>query len=96
MDGLVIAAGYGSRLAQCTPSKPLVTVAGVPLIELVVRQLAGAGVRRVVVVTGHAAEPLEALLADLARRSGIEIVPERLDDWSKPNGWSVLAGARRI
>lgn len=96
MDALIIAAGYGSRLRELSVSKPLTPVAGIPLIELGVRQAASAGARRVVVVTGHEAEPLEAFLAALSARSGIEILPVRLDDWSKPNGFSVMAGAARI
>jgi 1L-myo-inositol 1-phosphate cytidylyltransferase len=96
MDALIIAAGFGSRLADISPSKPLTPIAGVPLIELGVRQVAAAGAKRVVVVTGHEAERLEAFLPDLTERVGIPIVPERLSDWSTPNGYSVMAGAARI
>ena len=95
-NALIIAAGFGSRLATLSPSKPLTPIAGVPLIELGVRQAQAAGVSRVVVVTGHEAERLEAFLPDLAMRMGVEIVAERLADWSRPNGWSVMAGAARI
>jgi 1L-myo-inositol 1-phosphate cytidylyltransferase len=95
-NALIIAAGFGSRLAELSPSKPLTPIAGVPLIELGVRQAQAAGVRRVVVVTGHEAERLEAFLPGLATRTGVEIVAERLADWSRPNGWSVMAGAARI
>jgi choline kinase len=95
MDALIIAAGYGSRLRELSDSKPLTLVAGVRLIELGIRQAVAAGVDRVVVVTGHKAEELEAFLADLSRRSGIEIVAARLSDWSTPNGHSVIAGASR-
>lgn len=96
MDALIIAAGYGSRLRDLSDLKPLTEVCGVPLIELGVRQAMAAGVRRVVVVTGHEAARLEAFLADLSARAGVEIVPARLDDWSTPNGYSVMAGAARI
>lgn len=95
MDALIIAAGYGSRLADLSPSKPLTPVAGVPLIEIGVRQALAAGVTRVVVVTGHKADMVETFLADLSLRAGIEIVPVRLSDWSTPNGHSVMAGATR-
>lgn len=96
MDALIIAAGFGSRLRELSDSKPLTPVAGITLIELGVRQAKAAGVGRVVVVTGHEAERLEAFLPDLARRTGVEVVPARVADWSKPNGWSVMAGAARI
>jgi len=96
MDALIIAAGYGSRLRALADSKPLAEVRGVPLIELGIRQAARAGAGKVVVVTGHEAERLEAFLAELSSRSGIAIEPARVADWSVPNGYSVLAGAARI
>lgn len=96
MDALIIAAGFGSRLRALSDSKPLTPVAGVPLIELGVRQARAAGAGRVVVVTGHEADRLEAFLPGLAARTGVDIVAERVADWSKPNGWSVMAGAARI
>jgi 1L-myo-inositol 1-phosphate cytidylyltransferase len=95
MDALIIAAGYGSRLAALSPSKPLTPVCGVPILELSIRQAMLAGVTRVVVVTGHEAERVERFLADLSARLGIPIVPVRLSDWSTPNGHSVIAGATR-
>lgn len=96
MDALIIAAGFGSRLRDISDSKPMTPIAGVPLLELGVRQAKAAGVSRVVVVTGHEAERLEAALPALASRAGIPVVAQRVDDWSKPNGWSVLAGAAVI
>ena len=96
MDALIIAAGYGSRLRALSESKPLTPVAGKPLLELGVRQAKAAGAERVVVVTGHEAERLEAHLPALADRCCIPVRAERIDDWSKPNGWSVMAGAARI
>jgi 1L-myo-inositol 1-phosphate cytidylyltransferase len=96
MDALIIAAGFGSRLSSLSSSKPLTPIAGIPLIELGVRQAKAAGAARVVVVTGHEAEQLEAFLPGLAERAGVPVVPERLSDWSTPNGHSVIAGAARI
>ncbi|MBC2652601.1 NTP transferase domain-containing protein [Novosphingobium flavum] len=96
MDAVIIAAGYGSRLRDLSDSKPLTPVCGVPLIELGVRQAHAAGARRVTVVTGHEAARVESFLADLAQRSGIPILAERVSDWSRPNGFSVIAGAARV
>lgn len=96
VEALIIAAGYGSRLRDISESKPLTPVAGVPLIELGVRQAAAAGATRVVVVTGHAADRVEAVLPGLSELAGIPVVAQRVDDWSKPNGFSVMAGAARI
>ena len=96
MDALIIAAGFGSRLREISDSKPMTPVAGIPLLELGVRQAKAAGAQRVVVVTGHQADRLEAALPALARRAGIAVEPARVDNWSQPNGWSVIAGADRI
>ena len=96
MDALIIAAGFGSRLREISDSKPMTPVAGIPLLELGVRQAKAAGAARVVVVTGHQADQLEAALPALAQRAGIAVEPARVDNWSQPNGWSVLAGAEQI
>ena len=96
MDALIIAAGFGSRLRDVSDSKPLTPIAGIPLLELGARQAKAAGVKRVVVVTGHEAHRIEAALPALAERAGIPVVAQRVEDWSKPNGWSVIAGAEVI
>lgn len=96
MDAVIIAAGFGSRLRTLSDSKPLTPIAGIPLLELGVRQAKAAGVRRVVVVTGHEADRLEAGLPALAARAGIPVEAVRVADWSKPNGWSVMAGAAAV
>ena len=38
MDALIIAAGFGSRLRDISDSKPMTPIAGIPLLELGVRQ----------------------------------------------------------
>ncbi|MEE4315828.1 MAG: NTP transferase domain-containing protein [Erythrobacter sp.] len=97
MKALILAAGYGSRLAMAgSPPKPLVKVAGRSLLEWSVHQAAAAGIAHAVVVTGHRAEEIEARLPGIAYRTGVTIEPCRLSDWSRPNGHSVLAGAARI
>lgn len=96
MDALIIAAGFGSRLRDISESKPLTLVAGKPLIELGVRQAKAAGAGKVVVVTGHEAARVEAYLQELSGAAGIVIETARVEDWSKPNGYSVMAGAARI
>ncbi|PEQ13809.1 nucleotidyl transferase [Novosphingobium sp. PC22D] len=96
MDALILAAGFGSRLRALGDSKPLACVAGVPLIELSVRMAAQAGAERVVVATGHRAAAVEDCLAALGREIDVEIASERIAHYSRPNGYSVLAGASRI
>ncbi|MEO7247972.1 MAG: NTP transferase domain-containing protein [Novosphingobium sp.] len=96
MDALIIAAGFGSRLRDLSLSKPLTPIAGKTLIELGIRQAKAAGVARVVVVTGHAAAQVEARLASLAEQAKIPVDVVRVDDWTTPNGYSVMAGAAQI
>jgi choline kinase len=95
-EALVLAAGFGSRLRAVSPSKPLTMVGGLSLLEIGVRQLAAVGVRRVVVATGYEAERVEAALPAIAERAGITVEACRVADFSRPNGWSVMAGAERL
>lgn len=93
MNCLIIAAGHGSRLRDLSPSKPLTRIAGVPLIEHVMRAAAAGGATAFTVVTGHEAERVEAFLATLTDFSAHTV---RVSDWDLPNGHSVIAGAATI
>jgi len=93
MNCLIIAAGHGSRLRAISSSKPLTPLAGVPLIEHVIRAAAAGGASAFTIVTGHEAARLEAFLATL---TGFPIRTVRVADWDLPNGHSVLAGAATI
>lgn len=95
-SAIILAAGYGSRLQSRGASKPLVQVNGVSLIEIGVHQAAAAGACDIVVVTGHEAQQVEDALEHITLPAGYRVRPQRLDDWSKPNGWSVIAGARLV
>jgi GTP:adenosylcobinamide-phosphate guanylyltransferase len=61
-----MAAGEGSRLRPLTERwpKPILPIDGRPVIATLLRELRAAGIERVVVVTGHLAEQVEALLGD--------------------------------
>lgn len=93
---MILAAGYGMRLQALSPCKPLTPVCGIPLLEIGIRQLAAAGVTRVVVVTGHYADLIESALQVIGPSVGVAVEAVRVSDWSRPNGYSVLAGAARI
>ncbi len=95
-NAIILAAGFGSRLAPRSASKPLAQIHGVSLIEIAVRQAMAAGVKHIRVVTGHAADYVEAELAILSDKTNCDIMPVRLNDWSKPNGWSAIAGAKGL
>ncbi|MGZ3233628.1 MAG: phosphocholine cytidylyltransferase family protein [Croceibacterium sp.] len=96
MNCVIVAAGLGTRLREVSTSKPLTPLAGVPLIEHVVRRAATAGVTRFVVVTGHEAERLEQFLGELAARLDLRIDFARVEDWTLANGYSVLAGSALV
>src|SRR5690349_188351 len=66
MRAVILAAGFGSRLAAITKGAPKVmtAVAGEPLIQRASRLLADAGVRELVVVLGYQQEVVRAALAD--------------------------------
>jgi N-acetyl-alpha-D-muramate 1-phosphate uridylyltransferase len=61
---MVLAAGYGSRMRPLTDllPKPLVQLAGRPLLDHVLDRLAGAGIARAVVNVHHMAAQIEAHL----------------------------------
>jgi NDP-sugar pyrophosphorylase family protein len=64
--GLVMAGGLGTRMRASNPvPKPLVEVAGVPLLELALRRLVASGVRDIRVAVRHEAERLCTFLARL-------------------------------
>ena len=96
MDALILAAGFGSRLREVEPCKPLTQIGNMSLLEIGVRQLAAVGVKRCVVATGHCAEQIEAALPAIAGRTGIDVEARRVDDHRQPNGYSVMAGAKRL
>ncbi len=62
-----MAAGEGTRLRPITERwpKPVLPIDGKPVVVTLVHELAAAGCARIVVVTGHLAGQVEALLAPL-------------------------------
>jgi MurNAc alpha-1-phosphate uridylyltransferase len=77
---MVLAAGYGTRLKPLTDRvpKPLVPVAGRPMIEYALNQLQGYGVSEIVINLSHLKEQLLAYLAtrgNLAIKISEEVEP---------------------
>ena len=72
---VVLAGGRGTRLAPYTTAfpKPLVPVGGVPIIEIVLRQLRWYGVREVILSVGYLAELIEAYFSTRRPIPGLTI-----------------------
>jgi NDP-sugar pyrophosphorylase family protein len=76
MDAVLLAGGRGARLRPLTVTvpKPLLPLGERPVIDVLIAQLAAAGVRRVFVLLGYLAPLMQAFLAD-GDRWGVSIVP---------------------
>ena len=96
MQGLIVAAGQGTRLRSVASLKPLAQVGGTPLIERVIGNALAGGIEAFVVVTGYEAERLESFLADLAGRNRVIIDTVRNPQWQRANGLSVAVAAPRL
>jgi bifunctional UDP-N-acetylglucosamine pyrophosphorylase/glucosamine-1-phosphate N-acetyltransferase len=71
---IVLAAGQGTRMRSRIP-KVLHPLAGRPIIDHVLDALAGAGIERPVVVTGHGADAVDAAIA--GRAEAVRQEPQR-------------------
>ena len=69
MKAMILAAGLGARMRPLTLTtpKPLLKVAGVPLIEYHVQRLVDAGFNEIVINHAWLGEQIEAYLGDGAR-----------------------------
>jgi NDP-sugar pyrophosphorylase family protein len=81
MRAVILAGGRGTRLAPFTTviPKPLLPVGDMPILEIVVRQLAHAGIRQMTLTLGYMSEYFRAFLAQhksLGRLMQIDFVEE--------------------
>lgn len=96
--GVILAAGFGSRLqgvSATTSLKPLTSVAGTPLLVRAIRSLEVAGCARVVVVTGFGAEDV-ASQVHRAHRGAAELIFAENTRYDLRNGVSVLTAAPHV
>jgi CDP-L-myo-inositol myo-inositolphosphotransferase len=88
--GVVLAAGRSERLESVTGggSKALLRLGGVSLVERAVRTLLAYGLERVLVVVGHDAGPVAAVVGRLGRGRVRAVYADR---WQDGNGASLAA-----
>ncbi len=70
MMAVILAGGQGTRLKPFTITipKPLLPVGDHPILEILIKQLTGAGVNRIVLTLGHMAPLFKAYIGNGARR----------------------------
>jgi len=86
---LILAAGTGSRISNLAKSKPLIEVAGRPLIQHVLENAISAGLSDFYVVSGYNGQLVRNFLDFYAKSSPIKITHIINKDWERSNGVSV-------
>ncbi|MDQ6655318.1 MAG: NTP transferase domain-containing protein [Verrucomicrobiota bacterium] len=94
-DALILMAGAGSRLGSSKTAKPLLPIAGRPLISYALDALKGVGVERLHVVLGANPDALASQLRPLVEPE-MELNAIHNPEWRKQNGVSVLQAADAI
>jgi choline kinase len=98
LTGVVLAAGFGSRLAGASGTtclKPLTPVCGKPLMSRTLTSLSVAGCTRVVIVVGHGSNSVRDFAENYVDVPlDVEIVEN--DRYDLSNGVSVLAAAPHV
>lgn len=96
--GVILAAGFGSRLAgtvKATSLKPLTPVAGIPLIFRTIRSLEIAGCTKIVIVLGYAYEEIKTDILHVYK-GDTNLVFAYNEQYKLSNGLSVLAAKDEI
>jgi 1L-myo-inositol 1-phosphate cytidylyltransferase len=96
-DAVILMAGTGSRLRGSaeTIAKPLIPVAGRPLISYAIDSFDKAGVERIFAVVGPNGEELAAAVAPLLP-ARMQFHPIPNPKWQKQNGVSLLMAAGKV
>ena len=95
---VIIAAGMGSRLRGYGADlpKPLVPLAGVPLLKRTILSAMRAGISEFVVVVGYRCHEIMHALADDPQLSDVAIDWVQNKEWARGNGVSVLSAREYV
>jgi CDP-L-myo-inositol myo-inositolphosphotransferase len=93
MQGLILAAGKGTRLAEGRP-KALAELCGLTLIERSILTLRSVGIMDIVVVVGYQAKEVRRRVG--SKDFGVKLTFVENADYDKGNGLSVLKAASEI
>jgi choline kinase len=85
---IILAAGLGTRVGRTGVPKPLMTVAGIPLIAHALAHADASGCDEAVVVIGHEGTQVRAAIEALTARIAVRFVEN--PDPTTPNGESLL------
>jgi len=96
LKGLILAAGRGSRIRGLGESKPLIKIAGRPIIEHVLATSVDAGIDDVTIVTGHREDALRDHVRRFASRNALAVTFISNFDLNKENGHSAWLAKDRI
>lgn len=91
--GVILAAGFGSRLKGTVADidlKPLTPVAGIPLIFRVIKSLNKGGCSRIIIVLGHGYEEIKQTISS-AYNEESELIYVYNERYDLKNGVSLLA-----
>src|SRR5213082_3237006 len=96
-DAVILMAGTGSRLrgSANTIAKPLIPIAGRPLISYAIESFDKAGVTRLHAVVGPNGDELAAAVAPLLP-AHMKFHPIANPNWQKQNGVSLLTAAGKV
>ena len=96
-DAVILMAGTGSRLrgSADTIAKPLIPIAGRPLISYAIDSFDKAGVKRLHAVVGPNGDELAAAVGPLLPPH-MQFLPISNPDWQKQNGVSLLTAAGKV
>lgn len=95
-DAMILAAGFGSRLAAEEGHKLLVELQGKTMLQRHLENFSRLGVTRLMIVTGHKGQALAQAAQTHPIPAGISLEFAHNPHFDGPNGWSVLAGAEAL